>query len=228
MSSLQLWPTILAAFAASASAVAAFFSVLQQRKSHIDSIRPEIIVTEWDLDLNAKPKSLLVIKSIKNYGVGPAMRIIPILDVDKPSNLKEGPPAGFYNVEPSIVVPSNEEYHAHWNAMFSLERHGHEVGDNQYMLISDVTLEYWDFRRNRYQTKYKIMVSPNGMFGIKEVVKYLYVGPVSFYFKSGIWLRTKAKIKELISKSFTSEGVMFWIIFICVLSINVIAIIHLP
>jgi len=71
------WPVICAAIAAFSSAVTAFLAYIVHRKVAHQSVMPLVTLYDWQTDETRMQKmfGLIEVKTIKNYGSGPALRI---------------------------------------------------------------------------------------------------------------------------------------------------------
>ena len=146
------WPVICAAIAAFCSAVTAFLAYRVQRKVAHQSVRPSVTLYDWQTgDTNIqKIFGLIEVKTIKNYGSGPALRISAY---EKPT----GEPLYYPREERNIVqvVQPQEERNIAWQ--FFLENALQKplspprVAEIEHMNFQ-VVLRYSDIHNRRYYT----------------------------------------------------------------------------
>lgn len=140
-----------AALAATFSAIASLMIMLIQRRNLIESVRPELILTEWKLDSGNEKQAVLYFGTVKNVGKGIAFNIVINLHEHWP---KRPPPfMGFINVE---ILAVNEERAI--DGKIYIFKEGTRPNDQHLMAV---TLKYTDTRNYLHETEYSIYVMPN-------------------------------------------------------------------
>ena len=148
------WPVICAAIAAFCSAVTAFLAYIVQRRVAHQSVTPLITLYNWQTDGTRIQKTygLIEVKTIKNHGSGPALRISAY---EKPT----GEPMYYPHIERNIVqvVQPQEERNIAWQFLLTNASLKplipQEVAKIEHMNFQ-IVLKYSDIHNRRY---YKVL-----------------------------------------------------------------------
>jgi len=144
------WSAVAAFFAAASS----FMIFLVQRRNLRESVRPELVLTDWErrADGTENPgHETLCFRNIRNVGRGAAMhvRVNLVLPGDRP-------PATLGTISRTILAPSES---SRINAQITLFwQNAKLVEDSKYLPIT-VAIYCLDTVGNRYETRYGLLVT---------------------------------------------------------------------
>lgn len=150
-SAAAIWSAVAATF----SAIAAIIIMIIQRRSMLDSVRPELILTGWDR--KKRPQGdrrydIIIFNKIRNVGKGPALHI-----TINSSKFIDGKLVAALSTQTISILPANEEYEIdgeitlHWDHVPTYDK-GHK-----YLQI-DTEIHSWCSRNYRHETIYKLFV----------------------------------------------------------------------
>ena len=167
------WSAIAATFAA----ISSFLIYLIQRGNLKESVRPELVLTDWERRTEGDGDAaheVLCFRSIRNVGRGAAMHVnVHMVKIDDP------PTAILSTVSHSILAP-NEESSVEGRILLwwkNVEPKGHGI---KYLPIN-LRMYCWDTRGTRYEIRYNLMVMSREHFGVGadsgEIAPGVMLGP---------------------------------------------------
>jgi hypothetical protein len=152
-------PQAWSAFGAICSATCAFLVWKIQRRNLLESVRPELVLSDWhrSTQFPGQPSEfeLIEFRKIWNYGRGCAFRIL-INEADSPLLLLPNPPATVMTFSTQVLAPTapnncaeiQGRIHVYWN----------NVAGPKHLRIK-LDIGYSDTRDNRYRTFYSLSIA---------------------------------------------------------------------
>jgi len=136
------------------AALAAWLTYIQQERAAINSVRPELILSDWSYSKKGKFCTVRV-GTVENAGNGHAFQVLPGLDTCLPS----GEEAEFTGHASAVWMPilrRGELKNVQWELGSILPQAAAEDADPFLLTLRVV---FWDVIRTRYRTTYTLMVS---------------------------------------------------------------------
>ena len=188
-----------AAIAAGCSAIAAFLSWKQQKKSNINTIRPQLMLEGWSLE-DCGNRGKIGIKCIKNYGNGPAQRISGVLHFTGKAIFDEDCPTFLVPHKVSYIAPS-EANTCNWKGTFFWDN-GHQLSPSDPLTLVSLNLDlyFYDIDENQYQIIYLLIakkpIDSNFIAGVEPLVPGLSIGSIKTKFHSRTYLTAQHWIRS--------------------------------
>ena len=154
----SLVPAVWAAIAASFSALTAFLMLLIQRRSFLESVRPELVLADWN-HLSAgtgnSAHEVISMSLIRNVGRGAASNILMTA-----TDNEGGRPLATMGLTriPSILAPGEGNTVDAQIIIWWKNVAPNQQGD-LYLPIH-IVIYCWDARNRRHQTTYTLLASP--------------------------------------------------------------------
>jgi len=169
---MLLSPAFWAAVAAAFAAIAAWLSYVQQERSAINAVRPELIVTRWDYRVE-KGLRIVTVGTIENAGNGHAFHVIANDARLSPKSKEEERIVAFSTMHMPILR-TGESKEVDWEYVLP---ESETADDNALPTMLALQFTSWDVNRNRYQTAHSLMVktSENVLCPGEEVAPDLYL-----------------------------------------------------
>lgn len=164
-STAALWSAVAASFAALSS----FLIMLIQRRNLLESVRPELVLTQWSRGSDGQGDSAheyVEFKKIRNVGRGAALHTMVTAHQDS-----NGRPVAYLAHMIRIpILAANEEFDA--NGRIVIGPKNIARGDKSWWhLAIRVTIFCWDSRGMRHETRYELFaVEQKPNVGISEEI----------------------------------------------------------
>ena len=160
-------PAIWSAIAASAAAVSAFLLYLILRQELLESVRPQLVLTNWSRTTEGEGEQVhdvIEFKRIKNVGRGAALhtRIVP-------AELKH-PPTVLMGMQSISVLGAGEDVEVDDGRIMLWWENAATMGPSK-MLPITIKILSWDTRSMRHETQYKLIAfhPPQPMSGATQI-----------------------------------------------------------
>ena len=144
-----VWSAVAAIFAAASS----FMIFRIQRGNLLESVRPELVLTDWERNVEgegAAAREVLCIRNIKNVGRGSAMHVR--IDLDR---AVIPPTDALGTISRPILAPGEE---SQIDAQISLWWQNVTARKEGKSIPINLVIFCWDSRGRRYETRYILLV----------------------------------------------------------------------
>lgn len=187
---LPFIPAICSAVAASFAALCSYQILRTQKYNLIESIRPELIITDWERGADGEPL-ILRFGTVKNVGRGCAHHVR--IDCQEMYN---GYPVASMGTETLPLLPNGESSTVDGTIML-WRSNSDNPPEGVGRICLSIVLICWDNHGNRYRTTYTVYV----MFGDMHVLGAAVVAPGvwllkrSSSYKNGSWLAVRSSVE---------------------------------
>jgi hypothetical protein len=160
---------IAAALAAFAAVVTAIFSYRAQVRSLRDSVRPDLVLSDWSLRPDSE-RGWIRVGRIENVGNGPARHVS--LTLSKPGEAE----AAVMSTSYKAALPAGDSYAPPYEGVFYWE-YGLTGGDEEVITL-DLDVVFSDTHGNRYTITHHLITHKPGVIfgdGIEKLCDNLYL-----------------------------------------------------
>ncbi len=153
-----LFPSIWAAIAASFAALSSFLVMLAQRRSLLESAKPELVLFEWERKNRGQGESLhevIIFKKIKNVGKGIALNCYFMGEFEK-----DRKPISTVSTFRHSVIASNDLVEINGEIIIWWKNVENKSTLGKY-IIAPISILSWDTIGYRHLTKYRLFIYEN-------------------------------------------------------------------
>jgi hypothetical protein len=180
---------IWSAVAASCSAIAAWSSLLLNRRAGIEAVRPDLLLGEWKLiKPSSAPRIEIHIGNINNYGKGPARYVHLAVEVP----VRHAHFAGM-TLNVIVTIPPAQAIQPDGYAVVLLQPDYKKQAEG--LVPARITVTYYDIRGNRYRQDLRLLANLGEIpiAGARQLAPNLYALEERIAFTSSFYVNVERR-----------------------------------
>jgi hypothetical protein len=170
-----IWPAIWSAIAATFTVATAVILLSVHLLNRADSVRPEVVLEDWEFSETPPGWGRILIKKIRNEGRGPTLHMRGQLKIPGAKPMEQGGPfAGFIH-EPVYCLPPAQPLTVDWQCLFQWQ--GASLTQPELLVPLHLTIFIHDIHGRLHELVYELAaMKPPGVFaGVATLANGVYL-----------------------------------------------------